>query len=378
VRPWKREEGLWLGCHRRTGRTAYLKTEAVGMLAGPVPRLLVVEDDGDSWGTDRWSYGRILGEFKPSVRPRIVERGPVRTIVETRAAYKSSRIVQQTIFYPSWPVVELRLQIQWNEAKMRLKLGFPTAFGEAAGILCEVPGGAVPRPADGQEHVHGRWCLAEGVSEGSKAAFGIAHGGLHGISFQKGEIGLSVLRSSAYCHEQGFKLGPERAYKLADQGVHDIRLALTAGRPDEVRRILPGLGDWLSSPPAVYAHLPFGPVMADSEARPNGSGAPAASIELGESGAPSNRDAVQASMIAIAPPNIRLLACKRSDDGKALIIRLQESAGRKTKALLTAAPPNGKRSDPIVIEAIFSPFEIKTLRVDRSGRWRNVDLIEER
>jgi alpha-mannosidase len=83
-------------------------------------------------------------------------------------------------------------------------------------------------------------------------------------------------------------------------------------------------------------------------------------------------------MIAIAPPNIRLLACKRSDDGKALIIRLQESAGRKTKALLTAAPPNGKRSDPIVIEAIFSPFEIKTLRVDRSGRWRNVDLIEER
>ncbi len=347
------------------------------MLAGPVPRLLAVEDDGDSWGTDRWSYSRILGEFKPAGMARIVERGPVRTIVETKAAYKSSRIVQQTIFYPSWPVVELRLRVQWNETKTRLKLGFPTAFGDAAGIFCEVPGGAVIRPADGQEHVHGRFCLAEGVSDGAKAAFGIAHIGLHGVSFQKGEIGLSVLRGSAYCHEQGFKLGPERAYKFADQGVHDIRLALTAGSPDEVRRVLPGLADWLSAPPAVYAHLPFGKVTAGGEPVPNGCLAPANSAELGASEGPSKGDAVPASMIAIAPPNIRLLACKRSDDGKALVIRLQESAGRKTKARLSVAPPDGKRSDPIVIESAFSPFEIKTLRVERSGRWRSVDLIEE-
>ncbi len=235
------------------------------------------------------------------------------------------------------------------------------------------------RPADGQEHVHGRWCLAEGLSEGAKAAFGIAHIGLHGISFQKGEIALSVLRGSAYCHEQGFKLGPERAYKFADQGVHDIRLALTAGSPDEVRRILPGLADWLSAPPAVYAHLPFGKVAADGESVPNGSLAPADSIEPGASGGPSKCDAVHASMIAISPPSIRLLACKRSDDGKSLIIRLQESSGRKTKARLSVArPPDGKRSDPIEIESPFSPFEIKTLRVERSGRWRSVDLIEER
>ncbi len=378
MRPWKREEGLWLGCHRRTGRTAFLKTEAVGMLAGPAPRLLVVEDDGDSWGTDRWSYGRVLGEFKPAGMAKIVERGPVRTIVETKSAYKSSRVFQQTIFYPSWPVVELRLRVQWNEAKMRLKLGFPTAFGDAAGIICEVPGGAVLRPADGQEHVHGRFCLAESVSEGAKAAFGIAHIGLHGVSFKKGEIGLSVLRGSAYCHEQGFKLGPERAYKYADQGVHDIRLALTAGSPDEVRRVLPGLADWLSAPPAVYAHLPFGKAAADGESMPmpNGSLAPLDSTETGEPGAPANRDAVHASMIAMAPPNIRLLACRRSEDGKALVIRLQESVGRKTKACLSVAPPDGKHSGPIVIESEFSPFEIKTLRVDRSGRWRSVNLIE--
>ncbi|MCX6560707.1 MAG: hypothetical protein NTZ26_09335 [Candidatus Aminicenantes bacterium] len=378
VRPWTREQGLWLGCHRRTGRTAFLKTDAVGMLAGPLPKLLVVEDDGDSWGTDRWSYSRVVGEFKPSATARIVERGPVRTIVEMKASFKSSRIVQQAIFYPSWPVVEIRLRVHWNEAKTRLKLGFPTEFRAADGILCEVPGGAITRPADGQEYVHGRWCLAEGVADCSRAAFGIAHIGLHGFDFKSGEVRLSALRGSAYCHEQGFKLRPERPYKFADQGVHEIRLAVTAGSPEEVRRILPGLADWLSAPPAVYAHLPFGQATAGRASKPNGSAVTAVSEGLGSWEGHSNGEVTNAAMITISPPNIRLLACRRSEDGKALIIRVQESAGRKTKARLSVAPPTGKHSGPIEIETAFSPFEIKTFRVGRSGRWRIVDLIKER
>lgn len=378
ARSWRKEDGLWLGCHRRTGRSAFLRTRGTGMTAGPFPKLLVIEDDGDSWGTNRRRYDNILGEFRPRGISQLVERGSVRTIVETRLAYKTSRAVLQTFFYPSWPVVELRLRIAWNEPGARLKLAFPTSFSEAKSLRCEVPGAVFDRPADGDEHVHGRWCFAAGEADGYPAAFGVAHGGLHGLSFGRGEIRLSVLRGSAYCHEQGFKLGSQRAWKRADQGEHDVRLALTAGRPDEVRRVLPALADWLSAPPAVYAHLPFGKAAADGKPAPIGSVAPAYSTELGAAAGPSKCDAATASMIAVSPSPIRLLACKRSDDGKALVIRAQESAGRKAKARLSVAPPDGKRSDPIVIESLFSPFEIKTLRLERSGRWRSVGLIEER
>jgi alpha-mannosidase len=329
------------------------------MTAGPLPKLYAVADDGDSWGTDRRRYDRILGEFKPRGPARIVERGPVRTILETRAGYGSSMAVIQTIFHPSWPVVELRLRLAWNEAGARLKLGFPTSFRDAGGLFCEVPGGAVKRPADGDEHVHGRWCLAEGEIDGRPASFGVAHSGLHGVSFDAGEIRLSVLRGSAYCHERGFKLGPERAWKRADQGVHDIRLALTAGRPADLKRALPGLADWLSAPPAVYAHLPFG-----------------ASAALGTEERSRDESAI-ASFLSISPTGIRLLACKKAEEGDALILRLQEANGRRTAARVSTVGPDSRGSKPVRIAAAFAPFEIRTYRIERTGRVRAVDPIRE-
>ena len=365
VRAWTSEEGLQFAVHARTGRTAFLRSRGIGGLAGPLPRMLAVEDGGDSWGTGLWSYDRIAGEFRPRGRSRIVERGPVRTIIECDWGWKGSRIVSRTIFHPSWPVVELRLRVHWNQERKRLTLAFPTAFKKADGVLCEVPGGAVIRPAGGQEHVHGRWCLAEGSLGGERVSFGIAHVGLHGIDFQGGEIRLSVLRSPAYCHEQGFKLAPGRAYRFADQGVHDIRLALTAGPPEDIRRILPGLADWLSAPPAVYAHLPFG------------RGAYKKTASRDEARSDPRRGGTDRSLIRISAPNIRLLSCRRSTDGKALVLRLQESSGRRTTARFLVARPQREDAPMAEFESAFAPFEIKTFRLEGSGRHRLVDLIEE-
>jgi alpha-mannosidase len=173
---------------------------------------------------------------------------------------------------------------------------------------------------------------------------------------------LSVLRSSAYCHEQGFDLdapalktgtrtgGPcpsgawPHGWKFADIGVHEFRLLVTAGRPAAVRAMMPGLADHLAAPPLAYAHLPY-----DSGRAP--------SVE---------------PLLDVRPASIRLLACKRSWDGEALIVRLQEAVGRKTKARLGVAAPVAL---PICLD--FKPFEIKTLRVERDGAWRSVRMIEE-
>lgn len=313
---------------------------------------LLVDDDGDSWGTDRWSYRDVEDVFKPQGPGRLIENGPVRTVAEYVLSARRNRIVVQLITYTDWPVLDLRLRVQWNEARKRLKLAFPTGL-KAAGLFCEVPGGAVMRPADGQEYVHGRWCLAEDRLQGKSRAFGIAHAGLHGLDFLNGEIRLSVLRSSAYCHEQGFKIGsgPERKY--ADLGIHDIRLALLTGAPAEVRKALPGLADWLAAPPAVYTHLPFGTFGKKSPA------------------APAAKKRGPGSVIDIAPANIRLLALKRSWDGRALVVRLQETLGKRTSGRI-GVPGAGE------IRAEFRPFEIVTLRIDRTEGVREVGPIEEK
>ena len=181
-------------------------------------------------------FGRLLGhgpvEFPEkrrggSLRQRQFRRapsGPIRSITEAIFEYNKSTFVYHVISYARFPVIEYRIRIHWNEERKHLKLSVPTIY-DSPGILCEVPGGAVLRPADGEQHVHGRWFIAEnGVS-----AIGVVNSGQHGIDFFKGEARLSVLRSAAYCHEQGKVLDNHPYRKFMDQGVHDIRL-LVIGR----------------------------------------------------------------------------------------------------------------------------------------------------
>jgi alpha-mannosidase len=311
-------------------------------LSGPLLQPLVVEDDADSWGAGRWRYREVAGVFQPKPEGHvIIESGPVRTIVQSVFHYSLSSVQMRTISYASWPVVEYQLRINWAEQARRLKLSIPTRFRNDA-IYCEVPGGALSRPADGEEHVHGRWCMLEGILDGKRTGFAVVNSGQHGFDFKDGEIRLSILRSAAYCHDQGFKISGPVARKYMDQGIHEIRLLVTAGDADEVLRSLTGLADWLSAPPAVYSHLPIGVKVSQSE-----------------------------EFLRLVPRNIRLLATKQSEDGKALILRLQETVGIATKAGLALGT---KRSS---LPFSFKPFEIKTIRLEKSGRCREVGLIRE-
>jgi len=335
--------GLKFKYDRRRGLVGSLKTAAGDeCLAGPLFEPLVIEDGADSWGTGRGSYRDVAGRFRLKGVPKTTAKGPVRTVVQSVLVHKQSRVTMDVYAYQGWPVLEVRLRILWNEERKRLKLRIPTVFA-AGELLCEVPAGAIARPADGEEHVHGRWCFLQGRLAGRPAAFGVASNGLHGLDFAKGELRLSVLRSAAYCHERGFKLGDAPSPKFADLGAHDVRLLVTAGDPEGVRRMMPGLADHLAAPPIAYSHLPFG---ADS-----------AGVE---------------EFLAVRPSNIRLLACKKAWEGEALVLRFQEACGIETAAEIDLRAPKAE------MRFAFKPFEIKTVRVEKiSGNWREVALIEE-
>jgi alpha-mannosidase len=313
-------------------------------LAGPLLRPLVVDDPGDSWGTDQWAYRNVIGEFAfvPGSLVRLAA-GPIRTITETVHVFGHSRIVLHTIAYAGFPLLEFRLCLHWFEERCRLKLSMPTVFN-AETVLCEVPGGAWSRPCDGQEHVHGRWLMLEGTAGGRPTALAVIHEGLHGFDVKAGELRLSVLRSAAYCHEQGFKLGATPTRKFMDQGVHNIRLLVIADDPARVRPQLAGLADWLSAPPRVFSHLPIG----------SGTG---------------TADPGLSSLLESMPQGVSVLACKPSEDGQALMLRLQETCGSHAEF----ADPLHRSAPPFS----FRPFEIKTLRLEHDDSLREVALISE-
>lgn len=326
--------------------------KGVECLAALLLQPIVVDDPGDSWGTGCWTYRNVIGKFKLEKGSfQIIETGPIRTIYQSVFAFQTSRIVMNTIAYANFPVIEYRLRIHWNEKRRRLKLSIPTVFKQDQ-LLCEVPGGIITRPADGEEHVHGRWLMLEA---NQNAAMGVVNTGQHGVDFKDGEVRLSILRSAAYCHEQGFKLEKYPARKFMDQGMHEIRLLVNVGTAESVRRSLPSLATWLNAPPIAYAHLPIG------------------SLERGKSNGIKFQSVEESkNLISIQPKNISLLACKRSWNGEALIIRLQEGSGLKTEALV--------KFSFLAIDRriLFQPLEIKTLRIEKSGQITAVALIDEK
>jgi len=353
---------------RNKGLISSLRTRnKTQFLNGPLFEPLVIKDEGDSWGTARWEYREVAGRFRFAPGSlRVIEKGPVRTITESVLTYKKSRIVFHVRGFPGWPVLEFRLRVHWNEERAMLKLAVPTRF-RGGRLLCEVPGGAIERPADGQEHVFGRWALIEEVRGGRRTALAVIGNGQHGLDFKDGELRISALRSAAYCHERGFKLAESPARKFMDQGVHEIRFLVTAGEAEKVRRSVASFADWLSGPPFALAHLPFGDMTFHGDTRQAESG--------GSSGndlaTDAPEDVLGQPLLFLEPAHIRLTACKPSWDGKALVLRLHETSGRVTSARLTIHLPLR------VIDLSFKPFEVKTLRIERSGAWREADLISE-
>jgi alpha-mannosidase len=326
-----------------SGLLASLKTPSgAEILAGNALVPLVVEDLADSWGMEEWSYRNVLGAF--SVVPgsfRIVEEGKVRRITETTFEFGKSAINLRTIAYSAFPFLELRLRVQWNEWRKRLKLSIPTVLDDPH-FLCEIPGGAMIRPADGQEYVQGRWTVMHGDVSGSQQALAIINSGQYGVDVKDGEARISLLRSPLYCHEHTFPLEQARQQTVMDQGVHEMRLLLMVGEPGALQKSVTGLADWISAPPVVLPHFPIGEKTPASE-----------------------------QLLSITPQSVRLTTCKQSWDGKALILRLHETTGERVAGAIHLNRP------AVTIELKFEPFEIKTIRVEREGTWREVEMIEE-
>ena len=323
-------------------------------LTGPLFSLLSVEDRDDSWGTGS-------GAWRDDPRPFQVEKGsvrelyqgPVRRVVESVHRQGCNRAVVHTILYADLPWVEVRFRVLWTDPKRRLKLCVPTALDQGE-ILCEAPGGAIPRAWNGEEQVHGRWILVSKETHGKRAALGLVHSGQHGFDALNGEVRLSVLRSVPYCFFRGFDL-EARERKYMDLGVHSFRLLALAGERQAVLERISSLADLLDAPPAALAHLPMGP-------------APESQEKAGEK--PPPYFSPWAELLSLPTPGVRLAGITPGAQDKGnhrnIRITLHETTGKAGTARLLL------RRGGFLLKIPLSPYQIRTIEVNDTGGWKEV------
>jgi len=343
----------------RTGLIDSLRVRGVEVLAKGACKSLVMTDDADPWGmrTTRFRkragtfrllskragarFSGLVGGFLPSVR--VIEDGPVRSVVETLFGYGDSFICQQYSFPKQGTEVEVALRVLWNEKDRLLKLAIPTLLRDA-GLRGQVAFGVAELPANGDEALAQQWVAV--VSDSQDLALTCINDGTYGLDMQRGELRLSLLRSPAYA---GHPTGPEctiveqdRFTPRIDQGEHRFRFWLNAGPVTGRLRDIDREALVRNAPPMALTFFP-----------PGGGQRPRAGALLS--------DRV-----------VQVTAFKLAEDDEDLIIRLFEPTGRARTTTLSI-PCAGART-----RVKLAGCEVKTLRLDRrAGRFEEVDLLEQ-
>ena len=264
-------------------------------------RFISVEDPYGSWGGLGDERESFMGWRERAAwrieQVCVIESGPERATLWVRMIGGQSSIAISLSVARERDVVDARVRLLLDERSARLRLIMPA--GDHAEF--EVPGGSIRRAPAG-EVPGGRWVRM--CPDTGSEAFGFASAQLSSFACEDGAMVATIARASRYADSQVLGKDDQPWLPAVDRGELRFDLLFTYGNAD-----LPVLARELVSPPVVE-------MVA---AKPIRRGL------LPRSG----------SLIALAPTCLALLALKRAEDGKGLVLRVQETSGTASVATLT-------------------------------------------
>ncbi|MGE5597903.1 MAG: glycoside hydrolase family 38 C-terminal domain-containing protein, partial [Bacteroidota bacterium] len=322
------------------------KERRLELLAGPGAQLLVMEDPYDTWGHGLIHLRQLAGVFgEPAVV--LAENGAVRATLAVTVRYRDSWARQEITLYRDLPSITGRLTVNWQERHKTLKLAFPFAIADPTATF-SAPYGHATVPAAGAEEPLQEWLDLTGRIDDARGVphhYGVAllNDGKYGGDVLGGEARLTVLRSPVYAHHDPAPLDPGLVYIHQDQGQQRLRWAL-----------VPHAGSWQEAGICHAAAAFNAPLLFVREYAHPG--------EL-----PREHGFLKVDPPGAAQPPPR----KKTEDGDDLILRLFEPHGREASVRISL-PAAG-----VSFTAALGPHQIKTFRLSRDGRTREVNFLEE-
>ena len=259
-------------------------------------------------GMTAWEIGQILHttDLAQDGRASVTDRGPYLARIETAHRYHDSTLRLAISLAAGGDRVEMELDADWLERGTpqvgvpMLKVAFPVAAADATASY-EIPAGYITRRQDGQDVPALTWADLTGAGQGAKAparvGLAVLNQDKYGYDAQGEVLRLTLIRSS---------YDPD---PLPEMGRHLIRFALVphVGAWDPARATRAGFD---------YNH-PLSVVATDAH---------------------KGRLPAEQSFLQVSPGNVMIMGTKQAEDSGALVIRLYEVLGRRTKAQVRIDP----------------------------------------
>jgi alpha-mannosidase len=340
-----------------TGLLESYKVNGFDFLKPRAFQTLVMGDNADSWGMKVRSFRDYEGKFSILSEQecagfagiagsrlknvRIIEDGPVRTVVEALFRYNQSYICQSYKFPKRGSEFEVEIRVFWNEKDRMLKIAIPSVFRNGI-CLGQVAYGVQEFDPSDDERVAQKWVGM--VSQENRHALTVINDRVYGCDLKGEELRISLLRSPAYATD----LGDSRALRMQDrflprmdQGERIFRFWINGGKAAE--RLTQVDREALAKNEAPVSLCCF----------PSGEG---------KSAAPS---------LVLSDKAIQVTVFKMAEDKDWLILRLFEPTGKGRKTQISIPFLN------LDFGLSMGAFEIKTIAVDLASKETfELDLME--
>jgi alpha-mannosidase len=302
---------------------------------------LIIDDPSDTWSHDIKSFSKVIGKFSDTVLT-LLEKGPLRVRMRSLSKYNSSVLTINWSLYSGIKTIEAKVSLDWHERLKMLKFSFPAAVDSPSAVY-ETAYGTIQRAVNGDEDPGQRWVDIEGTRDGKVRGLAVINDAKYGYSVHGSDLRISVARSAVYAHHNPKVLDMNAEHLWMDQGIQTFRMLMVphSGRWNDVN--IPRIAEEFSAPaPVIYQGIHGGKLPASG------------------------------SFLSTSSENVIISAMKKSESGDTIIIRCVETLGMEGSAKLDL-----KFAD-ITYECRFSPYEIKTLGIDRNtGKVSELNLLEE-
>jgi alpha-mannosidase len=292
----------------------------------------------DAWNIDA-DFEKQHWDLDKADEVKLVESGPLRAVIRVKKHFQNSTFVQDITMNAGVPHVDVKMQANWHEKHILLKVAFPLSVHSDKATF-EIPYGSIERPTTRNtpaeqakfEVPAQRWADLSDAKHG----FSLLNDSKYGYDAKGNVLRLSLLRS------------PEWPDPHADEGHHEFTYSL-----------YPHAGTWRDAQTVRRGYELNTKLIAKQAERHQGP------------------LAARHSFVEVESDGVVLTAIKKAEDDNSLILRFYEWAGKEgdVKLRLPVGVQSASETDlmerPIgtlsvqagVISVHTKPFEIKTVKV---------------